>query len=63
MDISNTLLLLVWLGTFFVGQMTSYRMHKDVDVGYNYFVQHTLGVKHVSHTIRELLVTHTAKEL
>jgi len=63
MDISNTCLLPAWLGTSFVGQMTSYRMHKDVDVGYNYFVQHTLGVEHACHTLRELLVLHTTKEL
>jgi hypothetical protein len=26
--------------------MPSYKMHKDVDVGYNYFVQHMLDVEH-----------------
>jgi hypothetical protein len=38
-------------------------MHKDVDVGYNYFVEHKLGVKHACHTITELLVIHTTKKL
>jgi hypothetical protein len=38
-------------------------IHKVVNVGYNYFVEHKLGVKHACHTIRELLVIHTTKEL
>jgi hypothetical protein len=63
MDISNTHLLPEWLRTFFVGQMTSYKMHKDVDVGYNYFVPHMLDVEHACHTIRKLLVIHATKEL
>jgi len=41
----------------------NHKIHKDVDVGYNYFVEHILGVKHACGTIRELLVIHTTKEL
>jgi hypothetical protein len=36
---------------------------KVVNVGYNYLVEHKLGVEHACHTIRELLVIHTTKEL
>jgi hypothetical protein len=62
MDISNTHLLPERLRTFFKVK-GSHKIHRDVDVGYNYFVEHKLGVKHACGTIRELLVIHTTKEL